>query len=174
MTITLDTNCLIDLEEKRNGYVSIEKITNASKRKKLDVAIVAISAIDKKIHSNFSEFQQWLENLGLSHLTILKPLAYTNISFVNWCVVGGGILTELDHKIHDILFQNLPYSLPSDDLMSKWVNAKADVLIMWAHIWNRREIFITRDKNFLKDTKKQKLEKLGAGTILTPEEFYKN
>lgn len=175
MTITLDTNCLIDLEEKREGFLSIEKIINESKQGKLDAAIVAVSAIDKKIHRNkikkFSEFQNWLATLGLSHVKILKPIAYTDISYVDWCLVGGGELTELDHKIHDILFPDWPYSLPSNKLMSKWINKKADVLIMWAHIWNKRDVFITRDKNFLKPTKKPKLEKLGAKLILTPENF---
>jgi len=32
MTITLDTNCLIDLEEQRNGFASIKKIINESKQ----------------------------------------------------------------------------------------------------------------------------------------------
>ena len=176
MTITLDTNCLIDLEEQRNGFASIKKIINESKQNSLDVAIVAVSAIDKKLHNNkiknFSEFQKWLADLGLSHIKILKSIAYTDISYADWCVVGGGELTELEHKIHDILFPTLPYSVPPDKLMSKWINAKADVLIMWAHIWNKREVFITRDKNFFKKTKRSQLEKLGAQLIVNPEEFF--
>ena len=176
MTITLDTNCLIDLEEQRNGFASIKKIINESKQNSLDVAIVAVSAIDKKLHNNkiknFSEFQKWLADLGLSHIKILKPIAYTDISYADWCVVGGGELTELEHKIHDILFPTLPYSVPPDKLMPKWINAKADVLIMWAHIWNKREVFITRDKNFFKKTKRSQLEKLGAQLIVNPEEFF--
>lgn len=175
MTITLDTNCLIDLEEQRNGFVPIKKIINESKQNKLDVAIVAVSAIDKKLNNkikNFSEFQKWLADLGLSHIKILKPIAYADISYADWCVVGGGELTELEHKIHDILFPKLPYSVSADKLMSKWINAKADVLIMWAHIWNEREVFITRDKNFFKKTKKPQLEKLGAQSIVTPEKFF--
>jgi len=174
MTLTLDTNCLIDLEEKRAGFLAIKKIVEYPK---IDVAVVAVSAIDKKVNGekidNFLKFQNWLTILNLNHLKILKPIAYTDISYCGWCVLGGGELTKLDHKIHNILFPKLPYSSPPIHSSKKWINAKADVLIMWAHIWNKREYFITRDKNFLKQGKKEKLEKLGNTKILTPEDFLK-
>jgi hypothetical protein len=37
--------------------------------------------------------------------------------------------------------------------------------------WYKREVFISRDGNFLKSAKRVELEKLGAGLILNPEEF---
>jgi len=52
----------------------------------------------------------------------------------------------------------------------KWVNKKCDVLAMWSHIWNKGDIFVTRDKDFHRKMKKQKLIELGAGEILMPKQ----
>lgn len=175
MKITLDTNCLIDLETKGERQLCMEKII--SKFKKSDLAVVAVSASDKNFNGmtieNFSEFKKWLLDLDLKDLRILKSLAYESIAYFDWAIIPTDEMIELDHKIHDILFLGLPYEAPPKYLFRKWRNAKADVLIMWAHIWNKRDFFITRDKNFLKQSKKEKLEQIGAGKILTPDDFFK-
>jgi len=52
----------------------------------------------------------------------------------------------------------------------KWVNAKCDVLALWSRIWYNGDVFVTRDENFHKKTKKPQLIKLGAKKILRPTE----
>lgn len=177
ITITLDTNCLIDVEEKREGYLAVLEILKMHEEKKINIAVVATSAVDKKIDNleikNFKQFQQWLKSIRFGNVEILAPIAYYDISFWDWSLWAGPELEELDHNIHKILFPKLPFENPGQNLSDKWVNAKNDVLIMWAHIWNKRQFFITRDDNFLKDAKKIKLEQLGARRILTPKDFSK-
>ncbi|MBI5071984.1 hypothetical protein HZB93_03810 [Candidatus Falkowbacteria bacterium] len=173
--ITLDTNCLIDIEERRTGYENILEIYNLHRNKKIQIAVVASSAVDKKISkrpiTNFMEFRVWLKNIGFEDIEFLCPICYTNISFMDYSVLSGPELEKLDHEIHAVLFPKLPFEGPSPEIRAKWVNAKNDVLIMWAHIWNKRDFFITRDGNFLKNSKREPLEELGAKCILTPEQF---
>jgi hypothetical protein len=93
----------------------------------------------------------------------------------------GGTLEELERKIQGILFPTI--ELEYDDFCKKcglkpdnrkawrkWVNAKCDVLALWSHIWYSGDIFVTRDQNFHKETKKLQLIALGAGKILRPAE----
>jgi hypothetical protein len=40
--------------------------------------------------------------------------------------------------------------------------------MMWCHLYYGGDTFVTRDKNFLKPSKRAKLEGLGAGRIVPP------
>jgi len=76
-------------------------------------------------------------------------------------------------KIHSILFDS-SVKFESDDYenLTKWKNEKCDVLMFWSHIYYQKDVFITRDKNFHKQSKKKDLIKLGAKSILTPKEAF--
>ena len=52
----------------------------------------------------------------------------------------------------------------------RWRNAKCDTLAMWCHIHYGNAVFVTRDKDFLKASKKVALTALGARQVLTPAE----
>jgi hypothetical protein len=179
--ITLDTNCLIDVEEKRKGYKDILKIYDLHRGNKIKLGVVAVMSADKKIDgrpiNNFSQFKKWVKKIGLKNIEIISTLAYNNnkMSFYNsGFLYSGPELKKLERRIHKILFPELPFERPQSNLeIKKWRGKKIDVLMMWGHIWNKRDYFITRDKNFLKNHKKKALIKLGAKNILTPEEFLK-
>jgi hypothetical protein len=49
-----------------------------------------------------------------------------------------------------------------------WRNHKCDVLAMWCHIHYGGDVFVTTDRNFMKASKQQRLEALGAREIQTP------
>lgn len=174
--VTLDTNCLIDIEEKRPRSKYTNKIVSLWKSGEINLAVVAATAseklIDGKEITDFSEFKNLLEMVGLADVEILKPPAYFGLSFWGWAVMGGGEVTELDHEIHDIICPDEPYvgSDVDDDEIQDWRNSKIDVLIAWAHIWNGRDFLVSSDHNdLLKNS--DALESLGANYVIHPREF---
>jgi hypothetical protein len=48
---------------------------------------------------------------------------------------------------------------------SPWRNQKCDVLALWSHIHNARDVFVTNDREFHKTPRKRALIALGAGRI---------
>jgi hypothetical protein len=181
--VTLDMNCIIDLEEGNTTAPYIQKMIQMHKDHQINLRVVAISASERKpdgtYASNFNEFKERLATLGLEDVEILRPIAYTDIAFFDYCVLGGGKLSELEKKIQEILFPKIEMeykefcmkrnlNLRNKEMWRQWVNAKCDVLSLWSHIRNGGGIFVTKDKNFHKKTKKSRLVALGAGEILTP------
>ena len=85
ITITLDSNCLIDIEESRQAAPEVRALAGAHTAGTADVAVIAMSASErpKPGHSvnNFSEFEDRLVALGLAHLNIVLPMLYWDISF---------------------------------------------------------------------------------------------
>lgn len=83
----------------------------------------------------------------------------------------------LERQIHEILFPNIEFDwviyakareLPVDTINKNWRNAKCDVLALWCHIKHGGGIFVTSDSNFFAETKREKLQALGAGIIAIP------
>lgn len=174
-TVTIDTNCLIDIENKfidvAQGY-DYRHIEDLLSRhgKDLDVAIVAASASDVTIDglrvTNIDDFFKWLDLINIPKVEVLKPLMYWDLAFWDWALFSSEEAERLDEAVHTLLFPNIPVQNPNQSNDKKWRNAKHDVLIMWAHIWNGREVFVTRDKNFLR--RATELRALGAGEVLNP------
>jgi pyruvate/2-oxoglutarate dehydrogenase complex dihydrolipoamide dehydrogenase (E3) component len=54
-------------------------------------------------------------------------------------------------------------------LNSTWRNHKCDVLALWSHIHDARDVFVTNDEEFHKMTKKAALLALGSGRIESAE-----
>lgn len=184
--VTLDNNCIIDLE-KNNIYASpLKKLVEMHDDKKIILRVVAVSASeqkpDKTYVSHINEFKHRLATIGLGNVEILPTILYLGLGFLGHSLFGGGKLAELEGKIQRILFPTieLEYSdfckkrgLELDDKKAwhRWVNKKCDVLTLWSHIWYNGDIFITRDSNFHR--KAEKLVKIGVGKILTQVEALK-
>ena len=103
------------------------------------------------------------------------------MAFPDWCYPTGGESTAFERKIHKILFPTIDFDNrdyrtrvlndpTSDTGDPKWRNAKCDVLVLWSHIRFNGDMFVTSDKNFYKQSKKEQLIALGAGNILRPHE----
>lgn len=172
-------NCIIDLEKGKVTAPSVKKMIQLHKDRKITLRVVAISASERKpdgtYASSFNEFKERITRLGMMDVEILKPILYWGIAFWDYCVWGGGWLSELERKIQEILFPEIEMeykeycpNLNNKEKRRKWVNAKCDVLALWSHIWNDGGIFVTNDTNFHKKTKKPRLIALGAGEILRP------
>lgn len=175
--ITLDTNCLIDVEKKRSSegdytYKDVLGIVNRN-GKDLEVATVAASASDMRINrekvDNINKYFLWLESIGLNNLKVLKPLSYYGISFWGHCLWADGKMIKLDEDIQTAIFPDMQSKPGSNQEI--WLNNKHDVIIMWGHIWHDQDIFVTRDKHFLNN--EQELINLGAKKIVHPRDFAK-
>jgi hypothetical protein len=182
-TFTLDTNCIIALENAEPAAAAIRLLVNAHGRDGVDVAIGAISASERQrgggMVQNFSEFQARLAALGMEGLRILAPMAYFDISFWDWAVWTNDEMQRMERSIHDILFPNVEFVWqdycrargmdPAPNLPTgRWRNCKCDVQAMWCHIHAARDVFVTSDENFHAPAKIAALSGLGVGRIEYP------
>lgn len=186
--LTLDNNCIIDLEQNREDAPQIRRLIQMHHNEEISLRVVAVSASelkqDKQTHpKNFGEFVQRIQSAGLGDVEILPTLARWDLSFWDQCVWSGRWLEELEKEIQTVLFsegeveysdfcRKYHYDEGAQEKLDEWVRRKCDVLTLWSHIWYNGDIFVTRDDNFLK-TKKSKLVELGAGKILRPTEAVK-
>jgi len=182
LNITLDNTCIIDLEKNSEYASNIKNLISIHKEQKINLRVVAVSASelrkDHKYYSNFNEFRKKITYLGLGNVTILPTLMRVGLSYVDYCLVSGRWLNELEKEIQTLLFPNVEmeyddfclkhnYKERSKEAWRKWANKKCDVLTLWSHIWYNGNIFVTRDDHFLKVMKSQ-LIRLGVGKILKP------
>ena len=182
-SFTLDTNCLIAIDESRPEAQAIRALANAHRDGRAKVALVAISASERqrdgKMLDNFDLFKERVSALDLSHLELLLPMCYWDVMFWDACLMVEPGMVELESKIQSILFPTVPsswadycktYALdPNDNLIGrKWKNAKCDVQAFWCHAFHKRSIFVTTDGNFHAATKKPKLIALAPGRVDYP------
>jgi hypothetical protein len=185
MRFTLDTNCIIDVEENRPSAQYVIDLVNLHGQNGITVAVSAIGASERQrvggYSQSFSDFQTKLNTVGLGNLELLPPIGYFGITFFNYCVYGGGNET-LENDIHNALFPSIEFNvaeyainrgLPANTSDHKWRNAKCDVLALWCHVKNQGDVFVTSDDNFHASTKQAKLISLGVGQIALPEDAIK-
>jgi hypothetical protein len=188
ITVTLDTNCIIDLEENRPSAIELRYLLGLAESGAVAIAVSAIMASERgknrKIVESFGDFKLRLEGCGMRSADILAVIGYWDITYWEQCYGAEIDKDGLEESIHTILFPELPFEwvdfrnsqgLATDASFfgTRWLNAKCDVLAMWAHIFHRREVFVTSDQNFLKSTKLPRLVSLGAGHILVPDDAVK-
>lgn len=184
-TFTLDTNCILALENNEPAAPAIRALVDAHEQRKANVAIVAISASerqrDRQQLQNFAQFEERLSALGLGNLEILPTIFYWDIAFWDRCLWSDEAMEALERQIHEILVPAVPF-LWSDyckangldysaalPLNSAWGNHKCDVLALWSHIHDARDVFVTNDNDFHAMTKRAALITLGAGRIERPD-----
>lgn len=183
--ITLDHNCIIDLETNSENAPYLRKLINKHRARALHLRVAAVGASEKqlggKLATNFSEFKEKLKMADLHDVEILPPILRLDISFCDYCLLGGPELLN-EQKIYEILFPKHAFSFsefvtehgedPAKGMITpaalSWRNKICDVQTMWCHIHHKGNIFVTSDNDF--HSKKIALEDLGAGEILTPEQ----
>jgi hypothetical protein len=183
-SFTLDTNCIIAIADSRPEAVPVRALADAHVEGRADVAIVAMSASEKQQRGtyiqDFTEFQKRMAALGLSHLTVLPPMLYFDITFWNWAVWSDDAMQALEKQIHGTLFPNVEFLWqdycranwldPASTPSGRWRNCKCDVLGIWSHIHTNRDVFVTSDGNFHVAAKKAALVSLGAKRIEYPND----
>jgi hypothetical protein len=190
MKTTLDTNCLIDLELAEGSHLELRSLIDLHDEGKITICIPAIGASerlpDKTYARTFRGFQARVNRLSNRRIELLNPLMYVNIAYLGHAVLANEALVGFEESIHDVLFPNSDFKWkeiaerlglnvdeapPSDhDAYEKWRNRKCDALCMWCHIHYGNDIFVTRDSNFHKQSKKGRLIALGAKSIAYPSE----
>jgi hypothetical protein len=181
---SLDTNCVIAVEECREEASAIRRLSDAHAAGNADVAVIAMSASEnqKPGHTvkNFSEFKERLTALGLDHLNIVLPMGYWGISFWDYALWTDEAMVNLEREIHSILCPTVQFFWadycrdhniipPPESSFGKWRNWKCDVQAMWSHIHHKRDVFVTSDSNFHKNTVRAGLVALGANAIEYPK-----
>jgi len=177
--VTLDTNCLYELESNE-ATPALRRIVDLVRGGKIAIQIPAIAASERQPGGgqldDFGRFRERISRAGLESAVLLRPLGYVGLSYVGWALTIGPDLEQEERHIHNILFPKIAFRATDHctredaDGRKRWRNAKCDVQAVWCHIHHGGDIFVTRDQNFLKQSKKSALEKLGAGIIANPEE----
>lgn len=190
MKLTLDTNCLVDLELSEGAVLELQKLVTAHDTGRIEIGVPGIGASERlkdgTFAENFSVFRQRIQRLSRREFEILKPPIYLGLTYFDWAIFGDNNMVNLEREIHDVLFSKIEFrwkdfaqanGLDPNEAAEgkhkewiKWRNRKCDTLALWCHIYYGRDVFVTQDKNFHKATKKIPLMKLGATSILYPSE----
>jgi hypothetical protein len=183
-TFTLHPDCIIAIDESSEAAAFVRTLADAHKAGKANVAVVALSVAERQktgsYLDDFDAFRDRLAVLDLAHLEILKPMAYFDISFPDRCVEADDAMQAFEKQIHDILFPGCEFTWEDycdengiDSSLTPhgpWRECKCGVQLMWAHIHNKRDVFVTADDAFHNSAKKAALVALGAGQIERPEQ----
>lgn len=185
LSFTLDTNCLIALEEQRPDAAPVEALVARQRAGTALVRVVATTAAENQrdggVLDNFSVFQARLQQLSLNDLEILPPICVLDLSYLDWCVVAHDEAEDECRRLHEVLFPTAPFDyteavpeyldLPARQRAErKWRNQQLDVLVLHTHILAGADVFVTADTNFRKAGKQARLAALGAPVILAPVE----
>jgi hypothetical protein len=178
---TLDTNCVIDVEEGRPNAAHIRMLVEQQRRGVIELAIPAIGASEKQrsggYAATFSEFQDKLNRAGFDGVPLLLPMAYLDVCYFDHAILPSDEDLKREASIHSVLFPSIEFawvdfakarSLQINALDSKWRNAKCDVQALWCHVKGIRDVFVSSDLNFHAASKASPLGKLGAVRIALP------
>lgn len=184
MKITLDYNCLINLQNKTSEWRFVKEIVDLHKQEKIEAYVCAISASEYQSgdEPDYREFQEFLQGVGCSDLPEVLPISYFGVAFWGHALYSGEEQEDLEKKIHKILFPSIEFEYQDycrvneidpnkKPLDRKWLNKKCDVQVTWSHINSSNDVLVTEDKNFSKQEKLNKLLQLGVKRIQSPKEF---
>ncbi|MCK4543077.1 MAG: hypothetical protein KAU17_12650 [Spirochaetales bacterium] len=162
---TLDTNCIIDLEENRPNAEHVRKVVQAWKDERIELAVVAVSASENQrsgiANRHLSAFEQKLERAGLAGVQYLLPLGKWDVCYWDYELWADDEMERLESKIRGILFPSIQASPPQDiNTNSVWRNQLCDVLVAWSHAFHKWDYLVTGDENF--HNHKHELKKVGV------------
>ena len=178
---TLDTNCIIAMEESRPEASALMTLVERHRLGTVIVQIAAIAAAERQrlgiSFERFDDFRARIAALGLGEVVFLRPPMYAGLCFADYCIVHGDEFLSQERAIHDVLFSSTFFEIDSSEhpLGSKqwlrWLNAKCDVLTMWCHLHYGGGVFVSSDENFHAGGKRLRLLSMGAGSIVRPNEI---
>jgi hypothetical protein len=189
MKLTLDWNCVIDVEEERRQAPCVRELIQRHREGELEVALLAASASEntrsKRFPGNAAIFCERISAVGWLDLPLVPMPAVIGLSYLDFCfIVGDGEQFKLDM---DALWQAIAPKVPKDpsdhlpsgiklsdesiqsEHLSKWRNTWCDVVSAYSHVHQRRDIFVTNNTRDFQDNK-EKLSALGMRHIATPSE----
>jgi hypothetical protein len=178
MKITIDHNCLVDIENVTGQGQATLKLARSADHECFIVNIGASELRQKGIRPDtYDLFDFFIRGLGLAHLRRLDPMMLIDVGFFDHGIMASDEMVQLSESIGKILF---PQPLNSDVVIEsspygalgrKQLNHSCDIHTMWCHIYYGNHVFLTSDRNFHKSSKRSQLQKLGADLIMTPTEM---
>ncbi|MGA3094207.1 MAG: hypothetical protein ABSD79_02330 [Dehalococcoidales bacterium] len=170
---TLDTNCIIDLEQNRPDATHLRKLTEKWKNGRIELAVVAVSASENQqggtANRSFSAFEEKLKRAGLVGVHHLLPLAKWDVFYWDHALWSSAEMEKLEFEIRHILFPGVQLQPPEDvEQNSTWRNQLCDVLVAWSHAFHKWDYLVTRDSNF--HTHKDELRQLGVKDVVYPKD----
>lgn len=165
MLLTLDTNCLCDLDEDRPAAASVRELGRRARAGEIGLAIAVSSAserqIDRTFLTSFDLFRSRLAALGMDQLELLPTIARADVAFWDLSVWGGPEAESREEEIYSVMFPTSPFRWPKyaaargvepNNLASvaygRWKNQLLDAQAFWAHEHAGRDIFVTSDRRF--------------------------
>jgi hypothetical protein len=181
---TLDPTCILDLERDGPTLPHIRGLIDAHDNGRIEVGVLALAPSEKHrgryYPETFRAFEERLDDLGIRHLPLVVPKLYLDIGFLD-CALVAHDEGDLERHLHEILHADVEFSYdafcqaraidpraPGWFGRQTWRNAKCDVLALWSHINDNRDVFVTTDETLL-GSRSFLLNSLGVGAILRPE-----
>lgn len=189
MKLTLDWNCVIEVEENRPQASYVRDLINSHRNGEFEVALLAASASEntksKLFPGNALVFKKRVAQLGWDDLRLVPMPGIYGLSYWDCCFnVGDNDAFERDMgalwKIiapkvsrepsdHLAAGKALDDNLIQSEALSKWRNTWCDVISAYSHIYAARDIFVTNNtRDFQKNAKE--LASLGMKHITSPAE----
>lgn len=189
MKLTLDWNCVIEVEEGRPQAAYVLDLVHRHRDGQFEVALLAASASEnsksKRFPGNATIFVERVSALGWKDLPLVPMPAVFGLSYWDFCYCVRDCesfefaMEELWYAIAPNVPQNPCDHLPpgmafSDDTIQsehlwKWRNTWCDVVSAYCHVHECRDIFVTNNTRDFQSNR-QKLSALGMQHIATPME----
>ncbi len=190
--VTLDTNCLIDLQEddgdikedrdNKERYDAVKEIIDLHEQGVIDVKVTTRVEFDQRNSGNEKKKEKivnFSKKVGIIPSVFryggkeIKISTYGSISNHGSGDGYGSIKSvEMEKKLMEIML-----GVKSFDAFTKETTRYrkiADVDQLLAHIIKKRDYFVTSDeKDFIKNGKREKLKSEFGVEIMTPVEFVK-
>jgi len=187
MKLTLDWNCVIEVEEDRPQAEYVTELIRLHRLGQFEVALLAASASEntksKRFPGNANIFKERISSLGWQDLPLVPMPAVSGLSYWAFCYfVGDAEKFERDwdaiwHVIAPSVSRKPADHVPAGTRMagdaiqskelSKWRNTWGDVISAYSHINEGRDVFVTNNtKDFQKNA--GELARLGMRHISTP------
>jgi hypothetical protein len=170
---TLDSNCIIDLEEERSGSIYLKELKGFWQSGCVELAVVSASASENRpggqVFQSYSLFEEKLRRVGLECVRELQPPGIWDLGYWDHMLWWDDEIERQVNTIRDILFPSIQTSPPSDPSAYRtWRGKMCDVLIVWAHGFHKADYLVTSDERLYK--KSAELIEFGVRHVVTPRE----
>lgn len=168
---TLDTNCMLAVDDERETAIHIKKVLQAHKLGLIELAIVAAAASERQQGNIYLEqyemFEERRRTLGFGDAEVLQVIGRHDVSYWGHCLGSTDEWESRENQIYKVLFPNSEIELKDfvsargldpDETTSeeyqkaygRWRNNILDAQAYWAHDHNDRDVFVTHDKAYKK------------------------
>lgn len=109
MKVTLDHNCIINLENGTAIGNDVSRIISDPNSQCYVVNIGASEMREKGVRPDrYDKFEELLCSAGIDQLPRLDPMMIFNVTFWGRCAWGSEETIKLSEDIENVLFRNLP------------------------------------------------------------------